>query len=320
MSSAVEQLLDLDAVLGHDVVERGRQVADRGQARAGRSRGSRPGSASACRVIASSRASVASIFGALALIRRDRSSTWPTVDSTAGRMASLMSFRLPEVSWNVVEHLPDLRPDRVDRLPDLGDRVAQVVALDRPEPDLLDDRVEERALDPLDRLAGHQGHGRLARRDDVHVAHSGQARGDADLDVLPQLLDQVRRAARCGPAPGACPRPRPGRGRRRCPRPARPPAPGCRPGCPGRRGRSRRWSSARPGSRGRRWPGPSGRASPARAAITTSPTATSRIDVRALILRFPPRDGLARAPGPRSRRRRLAAARARTPGPRDTPG
>src|SRR5208337_4474001 len=43
---------------------------------------------------------------------------------------------------------------------------------------------------------------------------------------------------------------------------------------------------------------------PARAAMTTSPTVTSRTEVRALILGFPPRDDLAQ-PGPRSGRWRL---------------
>ena len=90
------------------------QVADRRRGSRGRSRGSRRASARPDWVIVSSRASVASIFGVLALIRRDRSSTWPMVDSTAGRIASLMSFRLPERLLEGRQHLaePWARPCR----------------------------------------------------------------------------------------------------------------------------------------------------------------------------------------------------------------
>ena len=64
--------------------------------------------------------------------------------------------RLAEADGGLLQRAQDLadpRADGVDRLADLGDRVAQVAPLDRPEPDLLEDRVEERRLDPLDHLA-----------------------------------------------------------------------------------------------------------------------------------------------------------------------
>ncbi len=76
---------------------------------------------------------IVSIRGVLALSCRVRSSTWPTVDSTAGRIDVA---HLPQVAGRLLErrqHLPEPRPDRVDRLPDLGDRVADVVPLDRAQ-------------------------------------------------------------------------------------------------------------------------------------------------------------------------------------------
>src|SRR5208337_3111995 len=215
------------------------------------------------------------------------------------------------------QHLPQSGPDRIHRLPDLGNGVAQVASLDRPEPDLLDDRVEERALDTLDRLTGHKGHGRLAGRDDVHVAHSGEALSDADLDVLAHLLDQIGWQGNAHSRPEV---PSTSTRSRSTTFPASRPA--TRTGLPTRMP----WPSRKTTSMvfwAARKPGPSlarliRASNPARAAITTKPTVTSRTEVRALIMGFPPRDDLARA---RSSIRALAvgAARARKPGPRDTP-
>ena len=80
--------------------------------------------------------------------RRVRSSTWPTVDSTAGRTASLISRKLVDVSWSEASNCRSRGPTESTVWRDLGDHVADVVALDRPQPDLLDDRVEERGLHP----------------------------------------------------------------------------------------------------------------------------------------------------------------------------
>ena len=185
---AVEQLLDLEPVLGRDVLHRGRQVAQ-----------ARPTLASEVgavlgeqavglvRSATSSRVRAASIFGAAAPIRRVRSSMCPAVASTAGRTVSADVAEARRRSPASRRGSAGPRPGGVDRLADLGDRVAEVAPLDRPEPDLLQDRVEEGRLDPLDDLAGDQRHGRAARRDDVDAALAGQARLDRDLDVLLEL-------------------------------------------------------------------------------------------------------------------------------------
>ena len=131
---------------------------------------------------------------------------------------------------------------------------------------------------PVIDLAGGQRHGRPARRDDVDVAHARQRGLDRDLDVLPELLDQVGRQrdphpARSVPSTLLSTMSRSTTCRRR----ARRPAPGCRRGGPGRRGRRRRSSAAAPGSRVRRRPGRPGRSGrPGRPARSARPRSRGR--------------------------------------------
>ena len=74
-----------------------------------------------------------------------------------------MSRRFVVVSWSEPSICRKPRSDRIHGLADLGDRVAQVIALDGTQADLLDDRVEERALDAGDRLARAPGRRPIVR-------------------------------------------------------------------------------------------------------------------------------------------------------------
>ena len=112
-----------------------------------------------------------------------------------------MSFKLPEVSWNAASICRSLGPTESTVW-----RTSAMVWLKSlrstgPSPTCSMIGSKNELLDTLDRLAGHQGHGRLAGRDDVHVAHSGEALSDADLDVLPHLLDQIGRQGNAHSAP-----------------------------------------------------------------------------------------------------------------------
>ena len=95
--------------------------------------------------------------------------------------------RAPDVIGGLLEGGEDLLEpggDVVDRLPDLGDRVAEVIALGGSQADLLQERVEEGALDPLDRLARDPGDARLADRGDVDARLAGQAGLDGHDRIL----------------------------------------------------------------------------------------------------------------------------------------
>ena len=184
--------------------------------------------------------SAASTLGEAAAIRRVASSTWPTADSITGRTASLVARMPAVVSSTDPTICRTFGPGDVDQLADLADRVAQVAPLDRPEPDLLQDRVEHRGLDPLDDLPRGQRRLRLADREDVDPGLPGQARLDRDPGVGLEPVGQVVGHRQADPGPedpvdlgqgdaDHPPRLDPGD-----------PDLGSRRGCPGRRGSRRR--------------------------------------------------------------------------------
>ena len=86
--------------------------------------------------------SAASTLGEAAAIRRVASSTWPTADSTTGRTASLVSLRPATVSWTdpTIWRTLGAAASTVSRTSPI--MWLMLAPLDRPEPDLFQDRVE----------------------------------------------------------------------------------------------------------------------------------------------------------------------------------
>ena len=180
---AVEQVFDLLPVLGRHVLRGGREVSDAGERLAdiGPILGDRPvrlgdQGFQPPQGGLDPRHGVVELPGG-----RDDGRT-----DGLGRLAEVVGRRLEGG-----EDLAEARAGRLGRLADLGDRLAQVVALDRSEADLIQDRVEHRGLDARDDLPRHQRHGRAAGGDDVDARLAGQAGVDGDLDILPEPGGEV---------------------------------------------------------------------------------------------------------------------------------